>query len=103
MRGRKMSFRIELSEQERAELERWQRTPSMSAGLVRRGRAMLLLADGSPLKDVVSHCGMTALIVRKWARRFVVERLSGLADRPRPGRKPVFPPRSRRLHRQAGL
>jgi transposase len=87
-----MSYRIVLNEQERAELQRWQRTPSLPAGLVRRGRAMLLLADGAPLKDVCEHCGLTGRIVRKWARRFVVERLSGLADRPRPGRKPVFSP-----------
>lgn len=92
MRGRKMSFRVELSTEERAELERWQRTPTMPAGLVRRGRAILLLADGSPLKDVIERCGMTARIVRKWARRFIDDRLPGLADRPRPGRKPLFSP-----------
>ncbi len=92
MRGRKMTFRVELSTEERTELERWQRTPTMPAGLVRRGRAMLLLADGSPLKDVVQRCGMTARIVRKWVRRFLEERLQGLSDRPRPGRKPVFSP-----------
>lgn len=92
MRGRKMSFRVELSAEERAELERWQRTPTMPAGLVRRGRAMLLLADGSLLKEVVDRCGMTARIVRKWARRFLEERLNGLNDRPRPGCKPVFSP-----------
>jgi transposase len=92
MRGRKMSFRVELSTAERQELERWQRTTTMPAGRVQRGRAMLLLADGCLLKDVVVRCEMTAKIVRKWARRFSEERLSGLDDRPRPGRKPVFSP-----------
>jgi len=29
MRGRKMGFRIELAAEERAELERWQRTTTM--------------------------------------------------------------------------
>lgn len=92
MRGRKMSFRIELSVDERDELERWQRTTTMPAGRVQRGRAILLLADGWPLKDVVVRSDLTAKIVRKWARRFLEERLSGLVDRPRPGRKPVFSP-----------
>lgn len=92
MRGRKMSFRVELSGDERAELERWQRTTTMPAGLVRRGRAILLLADGSSLKEVIERSGMTARIVRKWARRFIAERLRGLDDRPRPGRKPLFSP-----------
>jgi transposase len=53
---------------------------------------MLLLADGTPLKDVVARCDMTAKIVRKWARRFTAQRLDGLADRRRLGRKPVFSP-----------
>ena len=92
MRGRKMSYQIELSAEEQAELERWQRTPSMPSGVVRRGSAMLLLASGSPLKDVPPRCGMTEKIVRKWARRFVAKRLAGLIDLPRPGRKPVFSP-----------
>jgi transposase len=87
-----MSFRVELSADERTELERWQRTTTMPAGLVRRGRAVLLLADGNPLKDVIVRSGMTARIVRKWARRFIKDRLAGLADRPRPGRKPLFSP-----------
>ena len=64
----------------------------MAAGLVRRGRAMLLLADGSTLKEVIERCAMTAKIVRKWARRFLEKRLDGLVDLPRPGRKPVFSP-----------
>jgi transposase len=92
MRGRKMSFRVELSAEERDTLERWQRTTTMPASLVRRGRAILLLANGCPLKDVIVRCDMTAKIVRKWARRFIEQRLDGLADRPRPGRKPVFSP-----------
>lgn len=92
MRGRKMSFRVELSSEERAELERWQRATTMPTGPVRRARAILLLADGVPLKDVVVRCGMTPKIVRKWARRFIAERLPGLLDRDRPGRKRVFSP-----------
>ena len=92
MRGRKMSFRVKLSAEERAELDRWQRTTTMPAGLVRRGRAILLLADGFALKDVTERCGLTARIVRKWAHRFIEDRFKGLADRPRPGRKPLFSP-----------
>ena len=92
MRGRKMSFRVELSAGQREELQRWQQTPSMPAGLVRRGRAMLLLADGYLLKEVVERCGLSAKMVRKWARRFLEEGIAGLKDRPRPGRKPVFSP-----------
>lgn len=103
MRGRKMSFCIELSVDERETLLRWQRTTTMPAGPVRRGRAILLLADGCPLKDVTAHSGMTARSVRKWARRFIEQRLEGLTDRPRPGRKPVFPPHGGTLRHENGV
>jgi transposase len=103
MRGRKMSFCIELSDDERVTLLSWQRTTTMPAGRVRRGRAILLLAEGCPLKDVTVRSGMTAKIVRKWARRFIEQRLEGLSDRPRPGRKPVFSPRGGPLRHQAGV
>lgn len=98
-----MAFRIELSEEERVELTRWQQSTTMAAGLVRRGRAILLLADGYALKDVVLRSGLSAKIVRKWAYRFLAEGIRGLADRPRPGRKPVFSPRGRLAYREAGL
>ncbi len=92
MRGRPLSFHIELTPEERARLKRWQRSPSQPAGLVRRGLAILLLDEGLHLKDVVARCHMTERNVRKWARRFVENRVDGLSDLPRPGRKPVFSP-----------
>lgn len=92
MRGRKPSYTVVLSGQERAELERWQRTPTMPSGLVMRGRAVLLLAGGLPVKDVMVRCQMTGKTVRKWARRFVKQRLSGLQDLPGRGGKPAFSP-----------
>jgi hypothetical protein len=45
-RGRKPSLPSVLSLTERATLERWQRSTTMAAGLARRGRIILLLADG---------------------------------------------------------
>lgn len=103
MRGRKLSFSVVLTGEERAELERWQRTTTMPAGKVQRARAILLLADGTPLKEVMVLCGMTAKTVRKWGKRFVAERFAGLADRPGRGRKPAFPPGGRPSHREAGV
>jgi hypothetical protein len=44
-RGRKTSLVIVLSPQERETLERWQRATTMAAGLARRGRMILLLAE----------------------------------------------------------
>lgn len=92
MRGRKLSFSVVLSGDQRAELEHWLRSSTMPAGLVTRARAIVLLADGMPLKDVVVRCHLAPRIVRKWARRFIAEGIAGLQDRPGRGRKPVFPP-----------
>ena len=92
MRGRKLSFSVVLSDEQRAELEHWLRSSTMPAGLVTRARAIVLLADGMALKDVVVRCDLAPRIVRKWARRFIAEGIAGLQDRPGRGRKPVFPP-----------
>jgi len=103
MRGRKLSFSIILSEAERASLEHWLRSTSTPSGLAARARAILLLAEGMPLKDVLVRCNLTARTVRKWAKRFISERLVGLQDRPGRGRKPDFPPSSSSRDRQVGL
>ena len=92
MRGRKLSFAIVLSDGERSTLQHWLRSTTVPAGLVARARAILLLSEGMPLKDVMLHCNFTAKTVRKWAKRFIGEGLSGLADRPGRGGKPVFSP-----------
>jgi hypothetical protein len=103
MRGRKLSFSVMLSDEERAELERWQRSTIMPAGLAKRARALLLLAEGMALKDVVVRCDLAPRIVRKWARRFIAERMAGLRDRPGRGRKPAFPPSGGGAGREASL
>lgn len=51
-RGRKSSLRIVLSSEEQATLERWQRSTTVAAGLVRRGKIIRLLAAGHSHSDV---------------------------------------------------
>jgi len=92
MRGRKLSFSIVLSDDERATLRHWLRSTSTPSGLSARARAVLLLAEGVSLKDVVVRCNLTPRTVRKWAKRFISERLTGLYDRPGRGGKPTFSP-----------
>src|SRR5262249_44262255 len=45
-RGRTTALTIQLTPAERQTLLAWQRSPSIPAGLARRGRMILLLADG---------------------------------------------------------
>ena len=92
MRGRKMSFSVELSATQRTDLERWQRSTIVSVGLARRGRVLLLLADGQSLKSAASIAGLTVRNARKWVRRFLLLGIDGLHDKAGRGRKPVFSP-----------
>ena len=49
MRGRKSPLVVILPVAERQELERWLRSTTLPAGLVRRARAVLLVAEGHSL------------------------------------------------------
>jgi hypothetical protein len=95
MRGRKTLLRVVLSLEERQRLEYWTRCTTASAGLVRRCRAVLLVAQGFLLVEVARISGMTEKHVRKWVRRFLDEGFEGLKDRSRSGRPRVFSPRCR--------
>jgi helix-turn-helix protein len=103
MRGRKTSFTVLLSAEQRAELEHWQRATTVQAGLARRGRLLLLLDQGQSLTGAASIVGLTVRNARKWARRFLSHGVAGLTDQPRPGRKPIFSPHGRSAPGQDGL
>lgn len=103
MRGRKSSLVVTLDETERRELERWQRSSKMRVGLVRRARALLLVAGGKSLSQTAQVVGLTRKIVRRWVERFLKRGIAGLQDRSGRGRKPAFPPRSGAPLGQVGL
>ena len=94
---------IILTVEEREELEAWQRRTSISAGLARRARAILLLAEGKTQGEVARIVGMGRRIVRKWGRRFLKKRMRGLFDKERPGRPPVFSPSGGNASGQSSL
>jgi transposase len=79
---------VMLSDDEREELMALQRAPSVPAGVVRRARAILLLADDVSGADVARQTGYTVVQVSRIRRRFCEERLAGLEDRARSGRPP---------------
>jgi hypothetical protein len=84
--------RIELSEQERCELERVGRSETMPFRDVQRARIVLYAAKGLPDTEIAARLDTTAGIVGKWRRRFAEQRLDGLKDKPRAGRPRRFPP-----------
>ena len=92
MRGRPSQVKVESADATRATLEGWLRRQTSAAGLATRARAMLLLADGQPYTHTAAQGGLAERHGRQWATRFVAEGIDGLYDRPRPGRRPAFPP-----------
>lgn len=92
MRGRKSPNVVALTEEERNELNRWVRSPSMGSGLVRRARAVLLVSEGKSLSEAGRMVGMGRRIVRLWICRFNTQRIEGLKEKEGRGRKPAFPP-----------
>src|SRR5712691_312591 len=94
-RGRKTSFTIRLTPAARLTLLTWQRSTTIPAGLARRARLLLLLADGMTITEAAATVGLSRRHTYKWIQRFMQEGLEGLADKPG---------RDRRIEpRQAGL
>ncbi len=95
MRGRKKMFSVELTDPQRAERLRWQRSTTLPAGLVRRGRLILPLSEGRSVTEAAQIAGLAPNNARKWVRRFLGQGTAGLDDQPGRGRRPVFSPRGR--------
>jgi len=103
MRGRKKTFSVTVSDSQRAQLQSWLRSTTLAAGLARRARLILLLAEGHTYKEAAHTAGLTIRNARKWALRFAQDGLAGLNDQPGRGRQPVFSPRGRAPSRQDGV
>jgi transposase len=86
---------IAVSPAERAELARLQRAPSTRAGLSRRARAVLLMAQGVSGVEIAERIGYTVVQVSRIRRRYADGGLAGLAERPKSGRPPTVSARKR--------
>ena len=94
-RGRKTSLRIRLTPAQRRTLEAWQRSTTISAGRARRGRILLLVAEGISITAIAATVGLSRRHVYKWVQQFLEHGLEGLTDKAGRGR--------RRLLRQPAL
>ena len=82
-RGRKTSFTIRLNPAQRQTLLAWQGATTSPAGLARRARLLLLLADGMTVTDAAATVGLSRRHAYKWIQQFMQEGLEGLHDKPR--------------------
>ena len=86
--GRTTSLTLRLTPAERRTLLAWQRaTTTISAGRARRGRIILLVADGVPIAHVATTVGINRRFVYKWVQRFLQTGLEGLIDQPGRGHR----------------
>src|SRR5258705_12710138 len=84
---------IVVSPADRAALERLHRAPSTPAGLSRRARAVLLMAQGVSGVEIAARIGYTVVQVSRIRRRYAG---SGVAGVPDPGQAGPPPPGSAR-------
>jgi transposase/DNA-binding CsgD family transcriptional regulator/transcriptional regulator with XRE-family HTH domain len=86
---------IVVTEADRGELERLCRASSSPAGLSRRARAVLLMAQGLSGVEVATRTGYTVVQVSRLRKRYAATGVAGLGDRPRSGRPPTITERKR--------
>ncbi len=89
-------YEIKLAADERRILEARARKYTLSYRDVFRASVILLAAKGWRNDEIARRLNSRREVVSKWRKRFFEERLPGLDERERSGRRPVFPPRTGR-------
>lgn len=69
------------------------RSTTLSAGIARRARVVLALADGQTYAEIAATHGVTQAFIARWKRRVVEGGLPALGDLPRRGRPDRLDPR----------
>ena len=74
---------INLTEEERGQVEFWVRADKTEQRLVQRARIVLESAAGRMTKEIACHLALRPATVSKWRTRFAEQRIPGLSDAPR--------------------
>jgi len=80
------AVRVVLSVGEREQLEAWARRRTSAQALALRSRVVLAAAEGLKNTEIAERLSISRRMAATWRSRFVLERLDGLVDEPRPGR-----------------
>lgn len=87
--GGRPTVPLALSPEQRAKVEAAVRPAKAEQRVVRRGRALLMMADGVAGSDIAHLLGVHVRTVREWRERFDDEHPADkLVDAPRSGRPP---------------
>jgi transposase len=78
--------------EERATIDELARSRTAPARTVERARIVLLSRYGNSVEEIEETLGVCPATVRLWLNRFNRHGVTGLADRPRSGRPPVYTP-----------
>ena len=89
--------RVEVSDEDRLELERIVRASSSEVRMVERARIVLCAASGKTGKEIASEVGCSLPTVVKWRGRYASDGIEGLCDAPRSGAPLTHGPQTRAL------
>jgi hypothetical protein len=89
---RQSPYLVVLTVHERQELEARARRYTSPYSQVVRAKMILLAAEGLANEEIGYRLGVPRQVVSKWRKRFVLQRLEGLVDRPRRTQRPDTEP-----------
>ena len=81
---------LEVTEEQRSELERRARAHTSTQRAAKRARIVLMAAEGTANRQIAQAVGVKEHHVGKWRQRFAARGVAGLEDDPRPGRPRVY-------------
>ncbi len=72
---------LELTEEQRSELNKWASSRTLSAGDVFRARLILALAEGRTYNEIMTTMETSAPTILRWKQRFEEDGMNGLEAR----------------------
>jgi len=82
----KKALPVQVTADERKDLEKWIRSQTIEKRLSMRAHIILLASEGKESKEIASTLHTREATISKWRNRFIADRLIGLQDTPRTGK-----------------
>ena len=82
-----MTWCVDVSKEDRVELEAWLRSQTIERSLAMRARIVLGSAQGESIRDLAERLGTSQLRVCRWRKRYRQLGIAGLRTKPRSGRR----------------